>query len=94
MRDTDKQKARFITLSWQLLEHKCRYYMFNSPSIQDFEFDKLEAEYRQLAQELGLEPTASDMVDFDTSRPSCQRVYEKISKEFLKSKKKRRKVKA
>jgi NAD-dependent DNA ligase len=71
-------KQQFIELGWVLLEHKCRYYYFNSPIIQDYEYDMLEREYEQLARDLGEEPTATNMVDFDEKRPSCQAVLLKL----------------
>ncbi len=70
--------ARFLDLSWELLEHKCRYYMFSNPIINDYAYDKLEKEYEALALDLGKPPSATDMVDFDVSRPSCRRVYDRI----------------
>ena len=54
-------KNRFIRLGWLLLEHKYRYYILNSPTISDHEFDTLEAEYRKLAEILELPPSASAM---------------------------------
>lgn len=71
-------KQKFINLSWQMLEHKYRYYVQNKPVLSDFEFDALEARYRDLAEKLQLPPTASDMVDFDWSRPACQRAAFKV----------------
>lgn len=73
----DKQK-RYVELGWKILEHKCRYYILHQPTITDYEYDLLEKEYDALAGELGLPSTASDMVDFDKSRPACQRVLEKL----------------
>ncbi len=70
---------RFISLSWQILEHKYRYYILAKPVIGDYEYDMLEKEYEALADKLGLPKSASDMVDFDMNRPSCQRVMEKLS---------------
>lgn len=70
---------RFVNLSWILLEHKCRYYILNKPTVQDYEYDLLEKEYDALAQELGLPNSVGDMVDFDTSRPACQLVMEKLN---------------
>lgn len=65
-------EKEFIKLGWELLEHKYRYYVLNSPTIGDTDFDKMEARYRKLAAELGEEPTAVDMVDFDWKRPACK----------------------
>lgn len=72
------KQQRFIQLSWELLEHKCRYYIFSKPSIEDYEYDMLEKEYDALAKELGLPNSVGDMVDFDTSRPACQLVLDKL----------------
>lgn len=40
--------------------------------------DKEEGEYKALAEKLGKEPTASNMVGFDILRASCRIVAEKI----------------
>lgn len=79
---TDK-KQRFVKLGWEILEHKCRYYMHSAPSISDYDYDMLEKEYEALGSELGLEPSASDMVDFDENRPACQNVVKKIELEKM-----------
>lgn len=64
-------REKFIKLGWSLLEHKYRYYILNNPQISDHEFDQLESEYRNLAEQLELIPSASDMVDFNMTRPAC-----------------------
>lgn len=74
---TDKE--RFVELSWQILEHKCRYYELSRPTIKDYEYDMLEKEYDALAAKLGLPASASDMVDFDMARPACKEVYKKLT---------------
>lgn len=66
------KNKEFIRLGWELLEHKYRYYVQNSATVSDREFDKLEKRYRILAKKLRLRPTAVDMVDFNWSRPSCR----------------------
>lgn len=71
-------KKRFAKLSWTILEHKYRYYILDSPIIEDFEYDLLEREYESLAKKLSLDPTATNMVGFDLSRPSCKTVAEKL----------------
>jgi NAD-dependent DNA ligase len=81
---------RFIQLSWQILEHKYRYYILVNPVISDYEYDMLEKEYDALADKLGLPKSASDMVDFDTNRPSCQRVAEKLSPAGVNKRRKKR----
>lgn len=86
VKEEDK-KQRFIQLSWIILEHKYRYYILDKPIIQDYDYDKLEKEYEALADELKLEPSASNMVGFDLDRPSCQSVVKKLNTK----KKKRRK---
>jgi NAD-dependent DNA ligase len=76
----DKKYKRFLSIGWELLEHKYRYYVLDNPTIPDHEYDILEKEYDNLAKELDLEPTASNMVGFDTKRPCCQLVISKIRK--------------
>lgn len=78
MSEEKNDKQRFAELSWKILEHKYRYYILNSPVIQDFEYDMIEKEYEALAMKLKLEPSASNMVDFDTKRPSCMQVMRKL----------------
>ncbi len=79
--DLDETTGEFVRLGWILLEHKCRYYQFNNPSIADREYDILDIRYRKLAEQLGLPPSASDMVGFSLERHSCQQVFEKILRE-------------
>ena len=81
-------KNRFIELSWEILEHKFRYYYgaeFNLTPIHDDQYDELEAEYKKLAEKLNLPPTVTDMVGFDETRGSC-----KLVKSQLISKKKKK----
>ena len=76
-------KERQIELSWQILEHKWRYYegvKLGVVPIADEEYDKLESEYKNLCEKLWVTPTASDMVGFDYSRPSCKLVVERMMK--------------
>lgn len=70
--------SELINLSWKILEHKCLYYMFNDPILEDHEYDILERRYELLCKESGVDPTASDMIGFDMRRESCQLVIEKI----------------
>lgn len=74
---SDKEK-RFIKLGWQLMEAKFQYYKLDSPTLTDHEYDMLEREYDSLAKELGLPPTAADMVGFDNARPSAALVGDKV----------------
>lgn len=91
MQETQDKRQRFIKLSWEILEHKCRYYIMDKPIIQDYEYDAIEKEYDALAKELGAEPTASDMVGFNLDRPSCQSVMRKLGVLKIKKAKKKRK---
>jgi hypothetical protein len=72
-------RSRFIKLGWQILEHKYRYYILSKPIVNDYQYDMIEKEYEKLAAELGEPPTASDMVDFDKSRPACIAVALKLN---------------
>lgn len=69
----------FIKLSWRILECKFLYYEgpkhnLSHKCISDQEYDKLEDRYLKLAKVLKKEPTAQQMVGFDTSKPSCKLV--------------------
>jgi len=74
-------ETRHIKLSWELLEHKVRYYILDSPTIQDAEYDKLEQEYVGLCEELGKPNTIQSMVGVDLKRPSVQEVIKKLTRE-------------
>lgn len=90
--DMDEQKKFMILLGWAVIECKCIYYMFsgNHPlAIKDYDYDMLEKKYEAVCRALKEEPSASDMVDFDMSRPSCQSVYEKLTKDMSRTELKR-----
>lgn len=72
------EKERLNKLSWVLLEHKFRYYILCAPIIEDYEYDMLEKEYETLCDKLKTPNSVSNMVDFDTSRPSCKLIMEKL----------------
>jgi hypothetical protein len=82
------KKQRCVDLAWRILEYKCAYYRPQYVHIDNVDryvvvdavYDAIEAEYRQLCKELGVTPSACDMVDFDESRPSCQLVKTKLGK--------------
>lgn len=74
----DKDINRYIELKYFLLENKYIYYRqpvdYNGKSIKgisDIEYDKAEAEYKTLYNQLGLlvkyDANISEMVDFDDS---------------------------
>jgi NAD-dependent DNA ligase len=75
------KELKLAKLSWTLLEHKCRYYVFDAPSIGDYEYDILEKEYEALAKELQVPPSVSDMVGFDETRESCKQVLNKLRRQ-------------
>ena len=72
-------ERRFCALSWEILEHRCRYYVLASPTLDDPAYDALEDEYEALAALLGVRAYASDMVGFDRTRPSCLLVLAKLT---------------
>lgn len=81
-------------LSWKILEAKYWYYRRSEPRLSDYDYDMLEKEYERLCEKLNIVPTASNMVDFDESRPSCKHVILKFEgeKAFRKEKTKKRKL--
>ena len=74
----DELYERIVYLSWKILDAKYWYYYRSDPKLQDYEYDMMEKEYEALCKIAGVDPTASDMVDFDESRPSCQAVMYKF----------------
>jgi len=78
-----KKKLKCARLAWQILGHKFLYYCgaeynLSNKIIPDEEYDAIENEYKELCEELGIEPSASDMVEFDDSRGSCRMVKEHL----------------
>ena len=69
----------FARLSWCLLERKFVYYVPGpiAPELDSI-YDDYEARYRVLAAELGVPPTAADMVGFSVSRPACRLVKKTV----------------
>ena len=82
MSKMDKQLKRFIKLGWEILEHKYRYYIQNTQTIGDEQYDKLEEEYRRLAITLGYIPYSSNMVGFDMNRESCRIVRNRMEEDI------------
>jgi len=87
------KNKRFIELSWELLEHKFRYYCgaeHNLVPISDTLYDELEEEYKELAKELGKITSATDMVGFDETIGSCKLVKSKLLMKKTKRKRKKK----
>ena len=79
-----KLKLELARLAWQILGAKFLYYEGQKHKIpssaipNDSDYDKWEDRYKELCEELGEEPTACNMVSFDSSRPSCKMVMEQL----------------
>lgn len=77
-----KKKLKLAKLAWQILGLKFLYYEGANngikESVPDSEYDAIEDEYKELCEELDEEPTACNMVGFDSSRPSCRMVMEHL----------------
>lgn len=75
---------RFVELSWKIIESKMVYYRpdlvhkdhIAKLTISDAEYDRLENEYKRLANKLNLPASAHEMVGFDLDRPCCRMVAE------------------
>jgi len=87
----NKKYKRFVELSWKILEYKFMYYhpdrvdpkFHEALTISDFEYDKLESEYKSLCQELNKKSTATDMIGFPVSKgttPSTDIIVKKYGK--------------
>ena len=75
------KKLRCHKLAWQILGHKFLYYQgskYKLKPVMDSRYDKIEEEYKDLCEEIGIEPTASDMVGFDETRGSCRMVKQHL----------------
>ena len=73
------KNKRLISLSWELLEHKCKYYKnVGGDPVEDQYYDNLEEEYKYLCSELKIDPNVTNMVGFDMNRPSCKLVFNKL----------------
>lgn len=80
----------FAKLSWELLEHKVRYYYYDAPIITDDEYDLLEIKYLNLCKEFdqentlvhkqypGLTVNGQGMMEIDIDRPSVQAAIYKL----------------
>lgn len=89
MTEAEKRKEA-ITLGWRILESKYIYYCLGGEhplAINDAEYDRMERKYQALCKELNMEPSASNMVGFSKSKPSCQLVMEVM--DAIKSEKRR-----
>lgn len=80
---------RMVSLSWKILEAKYWYYYRSQPKITDYEYDTMEKEYEAICKRLEIEPTASNMVDFDEKRPSCMHIMLKHGYKINKKRKKK-----
>lgn len=70
---TNSEKLEYLErLGERLLEHRYRYYIKCDPVIADFLYDYLERYYEAVALDLGVDPIASVMVDFDLKREDAQ----------------------
>ena len=76
---------RYVQLGWEILEHKWRYYIgvrYNVKPIPDEEYDKIEAEYINLAHQLGQEEYSNNAVGFPIDRASGKLVDQKMRKQY------------
>lgn len=78
-RPKSEDERLFIQIGWKILQAKFQYYIMDDPLLTDQEYDMLEREYDRLAKALGVPPTASDMVGFNQTRPSCALVADRTT---------------
>lgn len=72
MNTEDPNFMYYLGLHQFVLKQKYLYYYgvgYGFKPIPDEDYDVIEGEYKRLCEELGLEPTASQMVGFDMSSP-------------------------
>jgi NAD-dependent DNA ligase len=73
-------RKKLIRLSWEILEHRYRYYILGESIISDFQYDQLEIEYKNLCEKLEVPAYACDMIGYDLTRPSAQLVAARFEK--------------
>jgi NAD-dependent DNA ligase len=71
-------KKEFIKLSWELLEHRVRYYYYDASIIDDYQYDMLEKKYIKACKQLKQPNTIGEMVGVDLEKPSIQSVITKL----------------
>ena len=70
---TKEEKEQHIKdVGERLLQHRYRYYILDQPVLEDWVYDHLERYYEMIAKDVGIEATASNMVDFDLKRQDAQ----------------------
>lgn len=95
MKEVSVDMDEFEKIGRELLKHKYLYYIKASPIISDYEYDKLEVKYTQMAKELIERPSVSlisdwdelewlnnaTMVGFPTSHPWAQEIINEVDGE-------------
>lgn len=71
-----KSRPTLAWYSWRILDAKYAYYVLDNPIMVDADYDAMVLEYEDWCYLLGVKPTASEMVGFDKTRPSCQLVQQ------------------
>ncbi len=67
-----------VRLNWLLLEHRIRYYVLDTPVIEDLEYDKLERLFLDYCEEQKISSCLQTMVGADMSLPCMQQAYNKV----------------
>lgn len=71
----------YYRLCWTIVEHRVRYYYFDNPIIEDYEYDMLERKYMKECDIRGLEHYAI-APGINLNRPSVQEAILKVSRQM------------
>jgi NAD-dependent DNA ligase len=67
----------FEELTIQLLKHKYNYYILDSPTISDYDYDILERKWDKLGRELEIDmDNYPNWIGFDYKHPLAKRALE------------------
>ena len=75
----DEEKVdHLLNLEERILEHRYRYYILDAPVIPDTHYDYLERYYVNVCSLLGVEPTVTNMVDYNHGYPGAKEAAERV----------------
>lgn len=64
----------FIKIGWWLLEQMNNYYVKDTPSVSDEQYDKAVRDYESECKQRGVDVYTTNCIGFPSERPSAQLV--------------------
>lgn len=71
-------KELLIKLGWFLLEQRVRYYKYDSPTLEDLEYDRLEKLYLHEAKIINLKTNIENMVGINENLESVKSAIQHV----------------